>query len=440
MKSETQLPFAGHLGGGTGAGIDWVEDLRRRGRDAYAGQGLPTPRVEAWKFTNLRRLAAAELAAPGTKGGDVALPGTLPEAALDAHRLVLVNGRFRPDLSDIGALPAGVALAPLADMLGTAPETLRDTMGALLDVEAMPLPAMNAAGFEDGAVLLVGDGVTLERPVHLVFLAADAADGAGIIAQPRLVVRLGENAEATLIETHAGPGTGFTNIVAEIAVGASGRLRHYKHQDCDRAAYHVATAGLRVGRRAHYDSFVLHTGAALARHEVRATIDGDHAELNLNGAYLVDDKRHIDDTTFVRHAAPDCRSRQVFKGVIDSGGRGVFQGKVLVDPIAQRTDAHQLSRALVLADNAEMDGKPELEIYADDVRCSHGATVGDLDESALFYLRSRGLPERVARRLLVEAFIADVLESIPLETVRDGYAAAASDWLDRRLGAPEAGR
>jgi len=390
--------------------------LRARGLAAWRATGLPTRRVEAWKYTDLRALAAGGFVTDAGERHVAALPDAV--ATVDGHRLVFVNGRFRPDLSDVGDLPARVALGPL----GEARELGRT---ARLD---FPMVALNTALFADGLALHVGEGVTLDRPVHLVSLS-DAETP--VASHPRHLVVLDDGACATLVESHVGTGPSFANTVMEIVLGAGAVLDHTKLQDEGADALHLAHCQVTLGRGATYDGFVAQLGAALARHEARIDLTGERAEARLNGAYVGDGSQTLDNTTFVTHTAPACTSRQVFKGVLGGTARGVFQGKILVEPDAQQTDGHQLNRTLLLSRGAEIDSKPELEIYADDVKCSHGATAGELEDDALFYLRSRGIPLHEARRLLVEAFLAEATALIGRADVREAIDAA----LARRLAA-----
>jgi Fe-S cluster assembly protein SufD len=424
------------------ASPDWLATLRRTAVKAYAAAGLPGRRDEYWRYTNLNALAQ--------RGYAVADTGSAPDASaqvdavlagLDGHRIVFVNGRLQPGLSSGDALPDGVRLAGLADMLATEPDTLQPWLGQIATLGGMPLAALNTAFIGDGMVLLVDAGVTLDRPILLISVGAPGATAATF--QPRHLVVLGDGAAATLVEAHTGTdgGTGyFANIVTEMALGEGARLDHCKLQVEAASAHHLALTDARLARGAAYNGFVLQSGAAIGRHETRATLEGDDIECALAGVYLARDGQVLDNTTLVDHRAPAGRSRQVFKGVLDGKSRGVFQGKIHVRREAQRTDGHQLSRALLLSPNAEIDTRPELEIYADDVKCSHGATAGDLDETAMFYLLSRGIDRETARRLLVGAFVADALAGIRSPALADYFTARIDAWLDAHIGAlPDAG-
>lgn len=413
------------------AAIPWLDALRARGAARFAEAGLPTQRDEAWKYTGLNRLKAFgfEPSAP-----PAVLPAPVAAPLLDgpAHRLVFVDGRFDASLSAIGPLPEGAILGSLAEILETAPSKLEADLGRLADIEKRPMVALNAAWIEDGVVLILPKGAVLDRPVEVSFVAAGDAPRAN---HPRHLIALGETAEAVLVERHlSGASGGFANAATEISLAAGSTLRHYAlHAEPDLATG-IATLVTRIGRDAQYRSFTLIAGGGLIRHEVEAALVGPGASCQLDGAYLVGGDRHAATAVLVDHQAPNCTSRQTQKSIVDDHGRAVFQGKILVRPDAQKTDGNQLSQTLLLSAGAEIDVKPELEIYADDVKCSHGATSGRLDADALFFLRARGIPEAQARALLIQGFIDGALDEIDQPAVRDAFKAAAANWLTHHVG------
>ena len=412
-----------------GHDLAWLGDLRARARDCYADLGLPTPKREDWKYTNLNRLRRAGfLPAPADTAVETVPLGNA--LAFDADRVVLVNGRFRPDLSDVPA--GGIEVSGLADQLQIDPDGVAPLLGQIADVESMPLAALNTAGFADGVVLRLRAGVTAERPVHIISLGA--AGDTPVLFHPRLLIVAEDGSQGCIVESHVGFGDGayFSNSVAEVQVYARAALRHYKLQNEHPAAFHIAATQAVLDEGAMYESFVLQVGARLARNEIRARLDAGHIDCHVNGAYLLQGDQHADNTTFIDHAAAGSNSRELYKGVIGERARGVFQGKILVRKDAQKTDGHQLNRALLLSREAEIDSKPELEIYADDVKCSHGASAGELDEDALFYLRSRGIDEATARSLLVEAFIGEAIDSVDYEPARDAFRQVINGWLADR--------
>jgi Fe-S cluster assembly protein SufD len=417
-------------------GVGWLTALRRDAAERYAAAGLPGRRDEYWRYTNLNALVQRNYAM--AQPGDVAAAAVVSDTALaglDGYRVVCVNGRLRPELSQLDGLPPGVRIGSLAPMLAREPQHMERWLGRIATLDGMALAALNTAFLGDGLVLFLEPGVTLDRPVLLA--SVGAADASSMTFQLRHLVVLGDGAAATLVEVHAGCGEAgyFANSVAEISLGEGARLDHCVVQDDAPAAHHIALTEAHLAAGAAYDSFVLQTGGVLGRRETRVRLDGADTDCTLAGVYLARNGQLLDNTTLVDHVAPDGRSRQVFKGVLDGRSRGVFQGKINVRREAQRTDGHQLSRALLLSPRAEIDTRPELEIYADDVKCSHGATAGDLDDDALFYLLSRGIPRDTARRLLVGAFTADALAEVRRPELAAFLTARIDAWLDAHIGA-----
>lgn len=410
----------------------WLASLRAEAR-ALIADGLPSPRVEAWKYTNLQPLAERRFAVVGDAPHDSARD-VLARSGLgrSAYRFVFVNGRFDPTLSEVGALPKGVTMASLADTLVAEPAALAGMIGRSGAVRGHLLAAYNTAFFADGALIKLEAGIALDRPVHLVFIGA--AGALPLAYHPRLIVEAGAASQLTLIETHIGEGTYWSNPVTEIAVGPDALVRHAKLQDEAMDAHHLALVDVAVAKGGRYESTVLTLGAALSRHEINVRLEGEHAAAMLNGGYLIGGKQHCDNTTRIEHLVPHGSCREVYKGVLDDESRGAFQGTIVVHEGAVKTDAHQLSRTLMLSKRAEADAKPELEIYADDVKCSHGASAGALDPLQLFYLRSRGLDEASARALLVEGFIAETIEGLADDAVRAYFAAPIARWLAGHAG------
>lgn len=388
------------------------------GLERFAKAGLPTTRMEAWKFTNLRGLDKLTLV-PALDASMVAVDAIPTALDTPGPRLVFVAGQFRADLSHLDGLPAGVVLQALpGDGMAPAGEGV--------------LRALNGALPSAGALLQVGAGVTLATPVELVFIAATDGDQASLW-NPRIRIDVADGAEATIIEHHVGAmGTYVSNIVADVTVGPAARLHHYKLQAESLDAWHLANVDTHLAADAVYDGFVLNLGARLSRHEARHLLDGTGIDARISGAYAIAGQQVSDITTLIDHARPHCTSREVVKGVIDGQARAVFQGKIVVRPDAQKSDGYQLNRALLLSDGAEINSKPELEIYADDVKCSHGATAGELDEDQMFYLRARGIPRDAARVLLIGAFLDEALEEIIDEGVRSHFRARAEAWMEAR--------
>ncbi len=417
------------------AAPDWLKAVRTEGLEAYRRTGLPHAKVERWKYTQINDLVGAA-PTPAALAPHIALDA-LPAGALDlpdAVRIVLVNGRFAPALSDLGALPKGLTVASLAGATARGEADLADDVAKvtrrIADLEEYPFLALNSAHADDGAVVRIAEGATIERPIHIVFIGASEA--APVMSHPRNLIVAEPGSIATIYESQVGAAADsayFSNLVTEIVVGEKARLDHYTLQNEAPGAYHVSTINVELAAGSVYDSFVLHAGGHKVRRELRTYLGGRHVEAHLNGAYMARDGQHIDNATFIDHAFPHCVSKEVFKGVLDDQSRGVFQGKILVRKPAQQTDGHQLSQALLLSRGAEIDTKPELEIYADDVKCSHGATVGELEENQLFYLMARGIDRQTARAMLIEAFLSEAVETIGNEAARAVFRPQVVHWL-----------
>ncbi|KAF0119264.1 MAG: Fe-S cluster assembly protein SufD [Rhodospirillaceae bacterium] len=425
------LSFLDHRGPQTAALPAWVADFRAAGLARYQTLGgVPTPKVEAWKYTNLRPLTALPWR-PAT-GEDVALRVLPTDGLLSiaGPRLVLVNGRFAPHLSS--PLPDGVEGEPLAEALLNDSGGLEGLLPTPANAPAMA--ALNAAWLGHGLVVRFAAGVDAGLPVHVVQIFAPAPDGAPVLAHPFLMVLAEAGCRATVIESHIGRAPAFVNGVCALHIETGASLFHVLAQSGSPETNAIGYATATVAKGGSYRRFTLTTGLGLVRNELAVTLAGAGAECHLYGAYTADGRRHVDNTLMVDHAAPATLSRQVFKGVLDDQGRGVFQGRIGVHPGAQKSDGHQLHKALLLSPKSEVDCKPELEIYADDVKCSHGATTGEMDEDTLFYLRTRGLDIPTARALLIEAFLDDVIDQATGDAPMVSVAARAmvSAWLASR--------
>jgi Fe-S cluster assembly protein SufD len=411
------------------AGLPGDAGVRDRAIGHFERAGFPTARVEEWKYTDLRRLARAEFAAPDAEAAakvsaaDIA-PFVLAE---DGPLAVFVEGRFAPALSRLDGLPQGVTVERFAE----AADGLADQLAAFESPDGTGLVALNAALAADGAVIRVAKGVENSTPIQILHVLP-AGSAAAVF--PRSVILLDANASASVVESFAATGAaeGWTSAVTQVALGPGARLRHARIQGEDVNAWHVGLGQLRVERDARYEGFLLTTGARLSRTELRLDFAGEGAECDIKAACLLRGRQHGDITTRMDHAVPRCNSRQVVKSVLDDRARSVFQGRVHVAPDAQQTNADQLNRNLLLSPGAQADSKPELIIHADDVKCSHGATVGDLDRNALFYLQARGIDRDAAEAMLVDAFVRELLDGLPEDAVRDCIAAEIAGWLDGR--------
>ncbi len=421
-------------------GPAWLPALRREAMDRFSALGFPTTRNEDWHFTSVTPIAERVFKIPPTRSG----PATLSPADVSAlvigdpdwHRLVFVNGRFEASLSAFAGLPADVRVSTLADALKESPEFVAEHLGKLASSKGQTFTAFNTAFAQDGVVIHIPGGEVVEAPVHIVHIADSHAAGAGI--HPRLLVVAEALSQVTIVESFTSTGSlgapYLTNSVAEIEVGNGARVDHYKIQRENSDAFHVGTTQVRQGRDSMYHSFSYASGAALSRTNVYTQLAGENAETRLNGLYLIDGTQHADHQTFVEHLSPACASRELYKGILDGSSHGVFNGKVYVDPIAQKTDGKQTNHTLLLSDHARVDTKPQLEIFADDVKCTHGATVGRLDQAALFYMKSRGIGADYARALLTYAFAAEVLETIEVDALREGLEAQAFARFTQSFG------
>ncbi len=428
----TSLPFieGDPIAGRTlpGAGLDWLTARREAGIARFQETGLPTPKLESWKYTRLRPLDDTRYLPVQAGEGNVSIDN-VPGIGDVAARLVFVNGRLRDDLSDTRDLPAGVRFGSLESMLQDDPEWVEAHMGAIAGDSDQAMIALNDAMMDSGFVLHVSKGTVLSKPVEVVYIGGLTAQAVAYF--PRNLIVLDEAAEATLVKHHVGQGIGayFTNSVSEISVGDAANFKHYKVQAENIYATHVATVHTHVGRDAQYEGFGLSIGGLLSRTETSVTLAGQGAHAGLHGAYMMRGNEHCDNTSVIDMAVPNTTCNQVFKGVLDDQSRAVFQGKIHVARDAQKADGRMLNKTLLLSNDAEIDCKPELEIYADDVQCAHGATTGQLDKTALFYLRSRGIPEALARNMLVQSFLGDALEEISNEQVREVFLDRVLHWL-----------
>ena len=402
-----------------GADVAWLAAEREAAMARFRELGLPSTRLEAWRYTNLNPLKKLEFAP--LNGAGEASPVTIEPGVAR-----LVNGHF----AGAGELPAGVRVDGLADLLAHEPAALAGRLGALT-APGDGVIALNAALMQDGVVLRVAPGARVDAPLTLEFAGSG---GARTVPHfPRVLIVVGQGAALDLVERHGGTGAYLADGRAEIFLEPGARLRHVKLLGDDRAAFHLWSSQIEVAAGAAYDGFVLTAGGRISRQDIAVRLAGPGGRCDLAGAYLGVGDQVIDMTTLIDHAAPECTSREVFKGVLDDRARSVFQGTVQVRAGAQQTDSHQLSRALLLSDQAEANAKPALEILADDVKCGHGATAGELDDEALFYLRSRGIPEPAARGLLIEAFLADVIDGIAVAPGREAARAVLDRWLKGRF-------
>jgi Fe-S cluster assembly protein SufD len=419
------------------AGAPWLAELRQAGLDRFRASGFPSARDEDWRFVNLAPVTTASFRLAETAEQEVSREALAPYVypIPGARTLVFVNGRFAPGLSDVPALPRGIALHNLAAALGPEAELLGRHLGKYATLEQSGFTALNTALVRDGLFLRVAREVDAGAPIHAVFVTDSRAEGTA--THPRSFILVERGARAAVIESYVGLGQGsyFTNAVTEAIVEDGGYLEHTKIQRESERAFHVGTTHIRQGRDSRGLSFSVSFGAALCRNNLDVVLDGPGVDAHMLGLYMGRDRQEVDNHTSLLHAHPNCGTREIYKGILDGRSHGVFNGKIYVTPIAQKTDAKQTNRALLLSDTARIDTKPQLEIFADDVKCTHGATVGSLDDAAAFYLKSRGIAGPLARKILTYAFAAEVLEEIPHESVRTALEAVVMERLEERTEA-----
>jgi len=414
-------------------GTGQVADRRRQAFDAYERLGLPHRRIEEWKYTDLRvlmreafSLAAEPDAAALKRAGEAVRPHTID----GARRLVLVDGVFAPKLSQTDGLDRGLRIRTLREVLDGADSALHAQLFAPENSDAMV--ALNSAMVTDGVVIEIADGAVLKEPLHVLHIASTGTPAAMFT---RSLLRLGDNAGVTLVESFvAADGVKAYQVHDSliVSIGDGSRLDHVRLIEDGRDAFNISSAMVKLGAHAHFNFFNMTSGASVSRYQATIACEGEGSRVETNGVNLLTGRQHADTTLLLDHAVPNCASREVFRAVVDDRAHSVFQGRIIVRPDAQKTDAKMMTRALLLSDEAEADNKPELEIFADNVTCGHGATTGALDESLLFYLRARGLSEKDAQAVLIQAFVGEAIESITNDTLRDLAISAAQRWLEAR--------
>jgi Fe-S cluster assembly protein SufD len=396
--------------------------LRESAIERFAELGFPTLHDEEWRFTNVAPLAQVAFQPAVYRPGGWS-PEKLHQAAFAADegcRLVFVNGHYSRELSSLRGLPDGVVVDSLAAVLGAHPEWAEPSLARYARFEASPFTALNTAFLRDGAFVSIPKGKVVTGPIHLLFLSTPSDEPA--VAHPRNLIVAGTGSQANVVETFLGPQSGvyFTNGVTEVVLGQNAGIDHYKVQRESTEAFHVATTQIHQGRDSRFTSHAITLGGGLVRNDVNAVLAAEGCECTLNGLYLAAGRQHVDNHTRIDHAKPHCASHELYKGILDGQAHGVFNGKIYVHQDAQKTDAKQTNQTLLLSADAVINSKPQLEIFADDVKCTHGATIGQLDHEAVFYLRSRGLGRQEARSLLTYAFANDIIRRIQIEPLRAG--------------------
>ena len=403
----------------------WLQNVRENSFELFEHSGFPDVKQEEWKYTNVSSIAKANFApVPASNGTaltkDNGLQSFIYEEARQS-RLVFVNGMLRQDLSSLAALPEGVVALDLREALrgGEYESTLREYLEH--PVLANGFAALNTALFRSGLLLKIPSGITVEAPIQLLFIGESVAENPPPAAFPRVLVLAEENSSVTIVESYASTnndGVYLTNAIIDMSLADGARVQHYKIQRESMGAFHIATTRAELGRNAVYNTTAINFGAALSRHDIHVQMDHEGAECSVDGLYMVDGRQHTDTHSVIDHKQPHCSSHQLYKGILDGRSRAVFNGKVFVRHGAQQTDARQTNKNLLLSTDARVDTKPQLEIFADDVKCTHGAAVGQIDEEERFYLESRGINPILARNMLTYGFAEEVIEKIGIESIR----------------------
>ncbi len=411
-------------------GTPLLDASRAQALEALSRHGLPSQRDEDWKYTSIRPITRSTFT-PATSGAPCPadfISQTLIDG-LDAWRLVFADGFWAPQCSQVGDLPDGVKILGLGAALAHDPEPLAAKLGSALGPIPHGFAAMNSAFVGDGAFVEIAAGTLIEKPIELLFVSG--CSGEGYLSLPRNLIVLGAGSKATVIERHVSLSgeRALTNSVSELILAANARLNYHGLQQTSERSFHVGGVFGKLGRSAQLKATTVTTGGSLVRNDARISLDKEGATVSLDGLYLAFGRRHVDNHTHIVHNAPHCTSQEQYKGVLGDRARAVFHGRIVVQPGAQKTDSMQSNQNLLLSADAEVDTKPQLEIYADDVKCAHGATVGQLDETAVFYLVSRGIGRETARRMLTQAFAADVLDRVEPPALRTYLESQSAEHL-----------
>ncbi|HEU4929347.1 MAG TPA: Fe-S cluster assembly protein SufD [Candidatus Krumholzibacteria bacterium] len=411
------------------SGPAWLHELRREGIDRFTELGFPSLKEEEWRFTRTRPIAEVDFR-PAEKAPPIDAKILVARTFDDSqcHRLVLLNGRFDPSLSRISELPRGVRIGSLAEALRQDGDRIRELLKRGTR-DSQRFAALNTAFLLDGVYIEIPEGVALDRPIHVVYVTSSSS--APTMTHPRVVIVAAKNSDAVVVESFFGAGEGayFTNAVAQIDVGENAGLRHYRVQRESTASFHVGFQHAVLAKSARFATLSVTMGGSLVRNDIHTMLEGEGIDARVDGLYLAGARQHVDNHTFIRHGQPHCHSFELYKGILDDKARGVFNGRIFVDPVAQKTDAKQENNCMLLSDEARINSNPQLEIFADDVKCTHGAAIGKTDDTAIFYLRSRGIPHAEARDLMVYAFASEVLERIELEPLKRRLEGDLFDWL-----------
>ena len=426
--------FEKEANGGGVAVLPWLDELRKAGMARFDRVGFPSPKDENWRHTQLAPIVRTKFELAGNVVNDAVLDaikdfGFGGEAVSE---LVFVNGHYNAQLSKLGKLPRGVIVNSLAKALETEARSIQQHLGRTADIEKNPFVALNTGFIRDGAYLFFPRGATLEQPIHLLFVNTGA--DTPVVSHPRVLIVAEDNSEFTIVNSYVGAGgQHFSNVVTEVVAGKDCRIDYTTLQHEATESFHVSTLQVELGRASNFVSQAATLGGRVTRNDLNCVLAGEAAEATLNGLVIIGGEQHCDNHTLLDHASPNCPSHELYKHVLSDKASGVFRGKILVRQIAQKTNSKQTSKSLLLSDDAYMNSQPALEIYADDVKCTHGSTVGPVDEDMMFYFRTRGVGKQQARDLLTYAFAADITRRIKIEPVRRRL----EDFMAARAGLPQ---
>lgn len=411
----------------------WLSRMRKAAMLRFEEKGFPTTKDEEWKYTDISAIKKSEfeLALSARSPLSAEAINAIPFADLKSSRMVFWNGHFQSELSAVNPLPGGTRVAHLKELVESDSSFLELHLNQYVRWEDQVLNALNVAFLQDGAIIHVPRGVVVEEPIHLLFLSQ--AEETSLMIHPRVLIVAEENSQVTVAESHIGiSGRYWSNGVTEIVAGENAVVDHYKLQkESDDDGYHTATVQSYQGRTSSVSTSTISLSGAIIRNETSSALDGEGSWSELNGLFLISQDHHVDNFTQLEHLKPNCSSREHYKGILDDKSQGVFRGRIVVAKDAQRTDSKQTNNNLLISDDALINTKPQLEIYADDVKCTHGATIGQLDRDAVFYLRSRGIDNKAARSILIYAFASEMVGRIKLEELAQQLDNYLFEWLPK---------
>jgi Fe-S cluster assembly protein SufD len=426
--------FAGFEKNAPGCDLGWLKSIREQAIAKFSELGFPTLQDEDWRFTNVAPIARSSFEILENGHDKVSASDLAPFQFedMDVTELVFVNGRYSQELSTHSPLPKGVIVKNLAEAMVSEQEILQNNLAKYADFKEEAFTALNTAFMEDGGFVYIPKDAIVETPIHLLYISTDGETAS--ITNPRNLIIAENNSQANIIEHYASLADNIylSNVVTEIVVGENSTIGHYMIELESKKAFNISTLRVQQARSSNIRSHSVLLGGSLVRNNVHPVLAGEGCDSLINGLYMSNHRQHMDNYMKVEHASPHCDSRQLYNGILDGRSRGVFHGRIIVHKDAQKTDAKQTNRNLILSDTAQIDTKPQLEIYADDVKCTHGATIGQIDENALFYLRSRGISEEASRDIIMHAFTNETLESMSVDSVKNYCYNLVTNWFEQR--------